>query len=124
MKALHGLLCLPLSMVWACPGAAQPYPSRPIELVSPTGAGGGSEGHVVRQAVGHNDVVGRVGPLVGEVQGVGQRGSHGDGVGRIRLGEQQVGDCDSADNYGLVAVGVIGGIGVTATGHSRCVGDA
>jgi len=43
MKALHGLLCLPLSMVWACPGAAQPYPSRPIELVSPTGAGGGSD---------------------------------------------------------------------------------
>jgi putative tricarboxylic transport membrane protein len=43
MKALHGLLCLLLSMVWACPGAAQTFPSKPIELISPTGAGGGSD---------------------------------------------------------------------------------
>ena len=28
---------------WATPSFAQPYPSKPIELVSPTGAGGGSD---------------------------------------------------------------------------------
>jgi putative tricarboxylic transport membrane protein len=28
---------------WVTPAFAQPYPSRPIELVSPTGAGGGSD---------------------------------------------------------------------------------
>lgn len=30
-------------LAWALPCAAQTYPSRPIELISPTGAGGGSD---------------------------------------------------------------------------------
>src|SRR5687768_4733526 len=42
MKAVWSLV-LPLLAAWAHPCAAQPYPSRPIELVSPTGAGGGSD---------------------------------------------------------------------------------
>jgi putative tricarboxylic transport membrane protein len=32
-----------LVVTWAAPAFAQPYPSRPIELVSATGAGGGSD---------------------------------------------------------------------------------
>ena len=42
MKAVWSLV-LPLLAAWAHPCAAQPYPSRPIEMVSPTGAGGGSD---------------------------------------------------------------------------------
>lgn len=36
-------LSLLLLASWAAPSTAQPYPSRHIELVSPTGAGGGSD---------------------------------------------------------------------------------
>jgi putative tricarboxylic transport membrane protein len=43
MKIPSALLLLPLLAAWAQPCAAQSYPSRPIELVSPTGAGGGSD---------------------------------------------------------------------------------
>jgi len=42
MKAVWSLV-LALLAAWAHPCAAQPYPSRPIEMVSPTGAGGGSD---------------------------------------------------------------------------------
>jgi putative tricarboxylic transport membrane protein len=39
------LLALSYALIswWVAPSFAQPYPSRPIELVSPTGAGGGSD---------------------------------------------------------------------------------
>ena len=45
MRILLHLLVFPVSVLtaWAAPAFAQPYPSRPIELVSPTGAGGGSD---------------------------------------------------------------------------------
>jgi putative tricarboxylic transport membrane protein len=43
MKFRSCLFLLPLLAAWAPSCAAQPYPSRPIELVSPTGPGGGSD---------------------------------------------------------------------------------
>ena len=43
MKAHSGLILLPLLAAWTHPCTAQTYPSRPIELISPTGAGGGSD---------------------------------------------------------------------------------
>ncbi len=43
MKIQLGLLSLLLIAAWPEPSPAQPYPSRYIELVSPTGAGGGSD---------------------------------------------------------------------------------
>lgn len=44
MRIRLQLLALSLLMAgWLAPSFAQPYPSRPIELVSPTGAGGGSD---------------------------------------------------------------------------------
>lgn len=43
MKVPSGLILLSLLATWTQPCAAQPYPSRPIELISPTGAGGGSD---------------------------------------------------------------------------------
>ena len=42
MKALPWMMLL-LPAVWVSPAASQAYPSKPIELVSPTGAGGGSD---------------------------------------------------------------------------------
>src|SRR5262245_42279728 len=43
MQLQFKLLPLLLMAAWVTLSAAQPYPSRPIELVSPTGAGGGSD---------------------------------------------------------------------------------
>ena len=43
MKVPSGLIWLPLLATWTQPCTAQPYPARPIELISPTGAGGGSD---------------------------------------------------------------------------------
>ncbi len=45
MRKRLGLILILLSFAWAAPMslAAQPYPTRHIELVSPTGAGGGSD---------------------------------------------------------------------------------
>ncbi|MGZ5681481.1 MAG: tripartite tricarboxylate transporter substrate binding protein, partial [Burkholderiales bacterium] len=45
MRIRLQLLALSYALLAACaaPSFAQPYPSRPIELVSPTGAGGGSD---------------------------------------------------------------------------------
>ena len=43
MKVPSCLVLLFLLTAWVCPSTAQPYPSKPIELVSPTGAGGGSD---------------------------------------------------------------------------------
>ena len=36
-------LVLSLLSAWAFPCAAQSYPNKPIEMISPTGAGGGSD---------------------------------------------------------------------------------
>ncbi len=49
------LLLLAVLTAGALPCAAQPYPSRPIEMVSPTGAGGGSD--LVARMVA--DIIGR-----------------------------------------------------------------
>ena len=64
MKILFALLLLPLLAAWALPCAAQPYPSRPIELVSPTGAGGGSDlvARMVAEIVGKQKLLSQ--PLV------------------------------------------------------------
>ncbi|HZM47723.1 MAG TPA: tripartite tricarboxylate transporter substrate binding protein [Burkholderiales bacterium] len=43
MKPASALLLLPLLAAWIHPCPAQSYPSRPIDLISPTGAGGGSD---------------------------------------------------------------------------------
>lgn len=43
MKPAFRLFLLPLLAACAAHVAAQPYPSKPIELISPTGAGGGSD---------------------------------------------------------------------------------
>lgn len=40
---LASLLCLSLLVAWLPPCLAQPYPMKPIEMISPTGAGGGSD---------------------------------------------------------------------------------
>jgi putative tricarboxylic transport membrane protein len=43
MKVSSGLVLLSLLATWTHPCNAQNYPSRPIDLISPTGAGGGSD---------------------------------------------------------------------------------
>ena len=71
------LLLLMLLTTWAYPCAAQLYPSRPIELVSPTGPGGGSD--LVARTVA--DIVAKE-KLLPQVMVVQNRAGGGGAVGQ------------------------------------------
>jgi putative tricarboxylic transport membrane protein len=92
------LLLLMLVTAWVHDCRAQPYPSRPIELVSPTGPGGGSD--LVARTVA--DIVAKE-KLLPQVMVVQNRAGGGGAVGQVYVEGKR------GDPYAILLAGTSSG---------------